>query len=304
MGKKKLSYEYVYNFFKNNDCELLENEYINCDTKIKYRCKCGNISYIRFNDFRQGQRCMECSGNKQLTYEYVVNYFMDNNCELLENEYKNNRTKMKYRCECGNISYITFYNFQIGKRCKKCAGLEKLSYEYVKQYFIDHGCKLLEDSYINNHTKMKYECSCGNISRITFHNFQNEHRCKVCSESKAEKRIANYLNGKNIVFEREYKFNNCRNVLLLPFDFAIFNNNNLIFVIEYDGILHYKANFGEESFQKLIINDQIKTKYCQDNGISLLRIPYWDFENIESILDSYFIVFENTMKLNKLGIAV
>ena len=27
-----------------------------------------------------------------------------------------------------------------------------------------------------------------------------------------------------------------------------------------------------------------KTEYCKDNNITLIRIPYWDFNNIENIL--------------------
>ena len=34
--------------------------------------------------------------------------------------------------------------------------------------------------------------------------------------------------------------------------------------------------------------DLIKDKYCQDNNIKLLRIPYWDFNNIELILNNIF----------------
>ena len=32
------------------------------------------------------------------------------------------------------------------------------------------------------------------------------------------------------------------------------------------------------------IKDNIKTQYCKDNNIKLIRIPYWDFDNIEEIL--------------------
>jgi len=42
----KLTYEYVYNYFKKQGCELLEMEYIGGTTKMKYICKCGNISSI------------------------------------------------------------------------------------------------------------------------------------------------------------------------------------------------------------------------------------------------------------------
>ena len=31
-------------------------------------------------------------------------------------------------------------------------------------------------------------------------------------------------------------------------------------------------------------NDNIKTEYCKNNNIKLIRIPYWEFDNIEQII--------------------
>lgn len=41
----------------------------------------------------------------------------------------------------------------------------------------------------------------------------------------------------------------------------------------------------EEQFQLRKIKDNIKTQYCEDNNIKLIRIPYWEFNNIETILN-------------------
>ena len=41
---------------------------------------------------------------------------------------------------------------------------------------------------------------------------------------------------------------------------------------------------GYDEFVNSKIRDTIKTKYCKDNNIKLIRIPYWDFNNIEKIL--------------------
>lgn len=38
------------------------------------------------------------------------------------------------------------------------------------------------------------------------------------------------------------------------------------------------------SFEKQQINDSIKNKYAIENGWKLIRIPYWEFKNIEDIL--------------------
>jgi len=126
---------------------------------------------------------------KKLTYEYVKQYFKDNNCELLEDEYINSRTKMKYKCSCGNTSEIRFSDFKNGHRCNKCGTKrtrDKLShsYKYIKQLFKDQGCELLEKDYVDNHTNMKYICSCGNSAEITFNRFQYGHRCMRCGNDK------------------------------------------------------------------------------------------------------------------------
>jgi len=183
MGKK-FTLEYVEQCFLERGCELLEKEYKNSATKLRYKCECGEKSKIRFNDFQQGQRCMHCSGNKKHTYKEVYNYFKKQKCELLETEYKNNIIPMKYRCSCGNISKIIFKNFKKGQRCRKCSGSEKHTYKYIYNYFKENGCILLEKEYKNAKILMTYVCSCKNISKISFNSFQQGRRCKKCGVKK------------------------------------------------------------------------------------------------------------------------
>ncbi len=116
---QKLTYEYVKKYFEDNDCELLENIYVNSGTKMKYKCVCENISHIKFNQFRIGQRCMNCSGFQKHSQEYIEQYFKNQGCELLD-VYVNNSTKIKYKCKCSKISLISFNNFKSGCRCINC----------------------------------------------------------------------------------------------------------------------------------------------------------------------------------------
>jgi len=46
--------------------------------------------------------------------------------------------------------------------------------------------------------------------------------------------------------------------------------------VEYDGEQHFRASnkFGGLKFDTYVINDTIKNKYCADNGINLIRIPF------------------------------
>lgn len=108
--------------------------------------------------------------------------------------------------------------------------------------------------------------------------------CINCKNSKGEVYIKNILDKYNINHESEKRFDNCKDKRSLPFDFYLPNINMLI---EFDGIQHYEAHEffgGEEAFEKTKIRDEIKNEYCLNNNIKLLRIPYYEIENIESIL--------------------
>ncbi len=181
---RKLLFKDVKQYFEDRNCELYETEYIDCMTKMRYRCKCGNTDCkITFSKFKKGQRCRECSGSKKFTLKEVKQYFEDHNCELFEKEYINTNTPMRYRCDCGNSDCkISFDHFKRGKRCMECSGNKKPTFEEVKQYFKDHNCELMEIEYKNTHTKMRYICKCGNSEcKISFSDFKNGTRCRKCS---------------------------------------------------------------------------------------------------------------------------
>jgi hypothetical protein len=74
----------------------------------------------------------------------------------------------------------------------------------------------------------------------------------------------------------------------LPFDFLIKIGDNEI-LIEYDGWQHYNYNeTGVFNYDKYLViknHDNIKNNFCKKNSLTLKRIPYWDFNKIEEILD-------------------
>lgn len=117
--------------------------------------------------------------------------------------------------------------------------------------------------------------------------------CKICNESRGEKEVAKFLKKFSIIFERQKKFNGCKNKRKLPFDFYLPEHNILI---EYDGEQHLRLSEyfgGEKSFKQLQIRDAIKTKFAQDNNIPLLRIPYTKFDNIEEIINSFLLNYQH-----------
>lgn len=96
----------------------------------------------------------------------------------------------------------------------------------------------------------------------------------ICRESKGEKEIRKYLNLNNIKFIPQYKFSDCKDIRILPFDFYL---PDLNVCIEYDGIQHFKEIQkwgGLNSLKDIEKKDQIKTDYCKNKKILLIRIKY------------------------------
>tara|TARA_Y100000034_G_scaffold104648_1_gene131348 strand:+ start:10623 stop:11318 length:696 start_codon:yes stop_codon:yes gene_type:complete len=57
---------------------------------------------------------------KKKSYEEVKQIFSSKGCELLEDKYKNNSTKMVFICKCGNAHEITLNQFLKSPKCNKC----------------------------------------------------------------------------------------------------------------------------------------------------------------------------------------
>lgn len=226
---------------------------------------------------------------KKFEYSYVKDYFESQGYKLLSKEYKNAMEKLEVCCPEGHISNMTFMNFKVGHRCKRCGAIKfnernKHSYEYVKDYIESFGYELISEEYENINAKLFIKCPNGHIFDTTFKKFKQGNRCRFCNETNGENKIKTILIKENIKYISQYKFKDCRFKRVLPFDFYLPDYNCCI---EYDGEQHYiiKKYFGGyERFIDTKIRDTIKNIYCENNNIKLIRIPYWEFKNIDKIL--------------------
>lgn len=126
----------------------------------------------------------------RLTQIEAEEEFKKYGCELLDN-YKNNNTKMKFKCSCNNIGNVSLNKLQQGRKCDICKHrnykkARRSPQENINQYFLDNNCECL-DVYENGHKPMKYKCSCGNIAYISYQNFRRGQRCKECCIKKRSK---------------------------------------------------------------------------------------------------------------------
>ena len=184
-GTPKYSIQDAKTIFLKYNCTLLDEIYIDNGTKMKYKCNVCEFNYdVTLGSFiKRVDKCKNCRfiKDRKEMFNRIKREFEKQECELLETEYINNRTKISYKCKCGNVSDTTYNAFQKGRRCMKCYGTPKHTYKYVEDYFEKNNCILISDEYQGNLENLEYICECGNYSEITFGNFQNGHRCMKCS---------------------------------------------------------------------------------------------------------------------------
>ena len=293
----RFTYEYVFDYIKSCRYLLLSKEYVNTHTNLSIQCPEGHEFKMSFNNFKKGQQCPICSrknqnrcpnkpNNKKHSNDYIRKLVEDRGYKLLE-PYVNKRTKLKLECPNGHYHEIRLDSFQNGSGCKQCMiNKMKNDNEHVLKMLRDKGYQPISE-YTGSKNKMRFRCINGHEFESTYSNIMNGYGvCHICEGTVGEQRISNFLISNNISFITQHRFNDCKYQNTLPFDFYLPDYN---LCIEFDGELHYKSVEcfgGDLGLVECKIRDDVKTKYCIDNNIKLIRIPYWDKNNIEYILQN------------------
>lgn len=313
MAKAKTHKEYANELLnKFGDEYTLISKYINSRTRIIVRHNvCGNeFDAEPINLLKGKHKCKKCRiKNRTKTDEE----FKEEVCRKYGNEYSilskytNSKTKIDVIHNlCGTKYSVSPNNFLRGRKCPNCKKKSISEKNGITlNDFKDRVFELYGDEYIvtdsvytNAREKIKVTHNlCGNDIYITPDKLLNRgQECIYCNKlsrvSKGEKKIEKWLKDNEITYEREHTFDDCVDNRKLPFDFAIFNKyDELILLIEFDGQHHFTSIElwgGDENLKDTQRRDKIKNDYCNNNNINLLRIPYWEFDNIDKILEEEF----------------
>lgn len=252
MNDKLISKEEQFNQFleyckKNNYVPLSTiNDYENAQSILRYICPIHGERETNLNQVHSNHKCRLCGylkshNDNKLSKEMVIERVesKNNNKILNPDDYINIKTK-NLRIICGScgkefISSLSSITNSEGHcpECgvKECTNASRLTPEYLDNLINLNGKKILlnpEDYRKNSVKNLKFVCEkCGKIFISSFTNWTYYRKtCKKCNnkESKGELAIAKILDKLNIQYEREYKFDDCVDQKILPFDFYLYYN--------------------------------------------------------------------------------
>jgi very-short-patch-repair endonuclease len=234
----------------------------------------------------KGHGCPSCSKNKKMDSLSFIEkskeiHGLKYDYSLVD--YKNNSTNVKIICQNHGIFEQKPSKHLIGRGCSKCGGSNVLTNEeFIMKAVSIHGDLYNYDliDYKNAKTKVSILCKTHGVFYQKPNNHLSGYGCNLCKSSKGELNIMNYLSKNNINFIKEYYIKE----LCYYIDFYLPEFKT---AIEYDGIQHYEpVDFfgGKVGYLKTKKRDRLKSEYCKNNNIELIRIPYRDIDRIEIIL--------------------
>lgn len=253
------------------------------------KCECGNEFQTLADSLKRNFNlvCPECT-NK--------NRSINNRIDVVGNKYgrltilniilDTHPTKVRCKCDCGNETICAQADVVNGhtQSCG-CLQSENTSIANTKNwagYIAECGIEFLRQDYKNDKGQWVWKCKCGVCGSIFSDipariNDGHVTSCGCRIQSYGETCVENILQDMKVDFIPQYTFDDCKNIYVLRFDFVIFNNDQLLGLIEYDGKQHFEAVEwfgGDVGFKNIQKRDKIKNTYCKQHNIPLLRLPY------------------------------
>lgn len=124
------------------------------------------------------------------------------------------------------------------------------------------------------------QCACGNIVSLTEQEIVGKGCGAACSAARGEVCAADIFNTLGVNYQVQKKFPDFD----LRFDFYL---PDYKIAIECDGAQHFRSLNNEwdseTKLQETRKRDEQKAKYCEENGIKLFQIPFWDHRTLNTV---------------------
>ncbi len=182
------------------------------------------------------------------------------------------------QCSCGKIIEVNGNSLRTGHTMScGCSRQGSNIKDLTNQRF---GLLIVQSlAYVDTNRRAIWncKCDCGHTIQVSSHGLLSGYNtsCGCVNKSTGEKYLESLLMQMQINYCTQYRINECRYKNPLPFDFAIFDNNNkLLALIEYQGDIHFKSTGGwntEKDLQERKKRDSIKKEYCSQHNITLGR---------------------------------
>lgn len=267
---------------------------------IKIICPTHGIFIQNVYEHRYGSGCQKCSGRNKTKEDFIIefNKKYNNKYDYRKFEYDGKNKESIVTCPKHGDFLIDPNRHLAGKGCTKCGRKQLTLEDVIKDFEKIHKDRYTYNNFVYKNLQTKSYITCrehGDFLIRPNHHLRG-NGCPKCKTSKGENHIENICIENNLKFKRQYIDKKCKYIQALRFDFAIFYEDYLLFLIEFQGKQHYEPtifrNMNKEksiiAFEECVMRDNIKRKFCEENNIKLLEIKYDQLKDSKNIILNFY----------------
>lgn len=294
MGKPRRTLQQCRDYAKYMGGECLATIYINEDDKLTWRCGHGHewaasaASTVRAKSWCRRCRSAASALKKRKTLNDCRRLAAARGGICLSRKYIDSKSKLRWRCSCGNAWNATYNTVHNGHWCRCCANLRKrrtnhLGIEKMRLLAAERHGECLSEHYDNVSSELEWECSEGHRFLARASNVIAGSWCPSCTAGLSNRGgLSEHLC--RAIFEYLYAspFPRRRPDWLRSESGALMEldgyNEERAIAFEYQGIQHYepvkKFKSDHARLAALQNRDEHKAIICALKQTTLVTVPY------------------------------
>jgi hypothetical protein len=159
----RLSLEEMQQIARDRGGECLSGSYLNCFTKLKWRCTQGHEWEAQPAQIKSGTWCPACAGTQKLTLQALLQEAILRGGKLLSTEYVNGSSPLLWECSEGHRWETGASKVRYGSWCPDCAAKSPLTIEQMHELARANGGECLSKRYVDTSTSLKWRCARGHV---------------------------------------------------------------------------------------------------------------------------------------------
>jgi queuine/archaeosine tRNA-ribosyltransferase len=159
----------------------LSTAYIRANAKLLWQCKEGHQWQALPNSVKRGSWCPVCATMPKHTIEEMQRLAEARGGKCLSEAYINNLTKLTWQCREGHQWEALPNNVKRGSWCPVCVTMRNGTIDEMKRIAEARGGECLSQEYINNKTKLIWQCKEGHQWQTTPSLVRRGQWCPACA---------------------------------------------------------------------------------------------------------------------------
>lgn len=182
--KRKLTLSEMEKIAKKHGGKCISSQYVDCHTKLKWKCKSGHIWEATPSNVKKGSWCPICAGLAKPSIQDMRKLAHSKGGRCVSKEYHSTHSPLKWKCGKGHVWEASPANVKRGSWCPYCWGNVKFSIKDMGKLAKAKNGICLSKRYKDANSKLWWQCNKGHRWQATPSNIRQGRWCPKCRKQK------------------------------------------------------------------------------------------------------------------------